>query len=282
MVDVCCNYAPYRHGSFNAVDRYSVHRLILQTKPPVLIIGEGNGTFSLALGALRQSMTEIVTTCLENNKQYYMARVLQTCLENHAKNNEIFVSDDIYPAKSTEFVGERYHGETFTEENWTRISGVDCQDVQTWMNIPQASFQNIFFQCPYTNAPGGTQGLLQSFMNTTNQVQAVGHYVFIGITSKFPYVDMYGHYFEMRTSERGTLGLMEIIPSVGSILNSSKLSLPLVIAIKEGGIFIKTLQIKWQSLSLKKPDLEMLPLPLLLPLLLNINSETLRKQVREW
>jgi hypothetical protein len=207
-MSVYFNYAPHKFGYFVPVDLL-VYRILIdpppENPPPVLIIGEGNGTFSLALGALRQSMTGIVTTCLENDKQYVMAGVIGECLENHAKNNDIFsknhvknnrtfVFDDLYPAKSTEFVGERYQGATFKEADWTRISGVDCRNKETWTNIPQASFQNIFFQCPFVRDPNGhgTQGLLQSFMNTTNQVQTVGHYVFIGITSKFPYVDMYG------------------------------------------------------------------------------------------
>ena len=163
---------------------------MIETQPELLIVGEGNGSFSLCLGVLRRSIEKIFTTWF-SDLSYELGDVINICIDQVPNNNKIFQDDDLYPLKSNENILERYEDIKSQGCTWKREINVDCTNLQKYSrSVSSEYFQTIFFQCPYIGE-GQTPQLILDFFASANNVQQQGGFIFIGITLTFPFIQYY-------------------------------------------------------------------------------------------
>lgn len=145
------------------------------TQFPIILFGEGNFTFSIALANIRGSWDEITATCLENSvPEYNVAlQIVQDCRR--------FVPKDDVPAPK--------------EGVW--MSDVDATDFEVEDDEERKKRKKpmvFWFQCPWISIAIGrneTATLIKDFIKCAASQQRPGDYLCIGITFVFPYVTNY-------------------------------------------------------------------------------------------
>ena len=169
----------------------------LLTDKNVVIVGEGNFTFTVALAAIRNSWSGIVSTRYEPvddfNPKPEFDTVKQECLEfcrkNHQGNlrskgiayDDATVDNYIQAIKAVQ--------QPSLGEEW--LFGIDATATPDNLAIRG---KVVIFQCPWIPQgpwPETPATLIASFLSHMSTKQNKGDYVLIGITTRFPYVKSY-------------------------------------------------------------------------------------------
>ena len=174
------NYAGYKDGF---IRKTSVKEIVI-SNPEIVIFGEGNFTFSVALAALRGRWNGITTTKKEVVVKPDLWDVILECIEYCISNGR-----DLKDADSTivSNVKKIVDVKSF-DQTWHYQHGVDA--TTTDMIVQN---KVVWFQCPWIpqEDEGRTDTLVKRFIDHMGDLQATGDYLLIGITKCFPYVCNY-------------------------------------------------------------------------------------------
>ena len=180
------NHAPYKE---NHVKRVIMVESLLKEKC-IVIVGEGNFTFTVALAAIRKSWDGIVSTCYESVSILYprpqFDKVQEECIEFCCKNGRMLGSDE---DTIKDYIKAVKQVESPPEEAWQ--FGIDATATPDGLAIQG---KVVIFQCPWKaeGDPTGTPAtLIKNFLFHMSIKQNEGDYVLIGITKYFPYVTNY-------------------------------------------------------------------------------------------
>jgi hypothetical protein len=157
----------------------------------VLLVGEGNFTFTVALAAIRGgSWDGIVSTRYEaetdDNPKPQFDKVKKQCIKFCRRNGQsLGIDDDIQ--RYIDAV-ERVEPPPMAE-NW--LFGIDATNTPDNMTVEGVV---VMFQCPWlpSGNPNKTPAtLITSFLKHISTRQNKNDFVLIGITKQFPYVKNY-------------------------------------------------------------------------------------------
>ena len=187
------NHAAYKNDT---VPRVTMVESLL-TKKNVVIVGEGNFTFTVALAAIRKSWSGIVSTRYESvdesNPKPEFDTVKQECIEFCRKNHQGrlrekgIAYDDATVDKYIKAI-EKVQQPSLGEE-W--LFGIDATATPDSLAIRG---KVVIFQCPWIPKgpwPETPATLIASFLSHMSTKQNEGDYVLIGITTYYPYVKNY-------------------------------------------------------------------------------------------
>lgn len=173
-------------GSITLVNRHNLESLL--TNNDILLVGEGNFTFTVALAAIRGGWNGIVSTRYEavtgHNPRPQFDKVQEECIEFCRKNGKD--GDEANISKCIEAIEKV---EQPPKGTW--LFGVDA--TKTPDDLPIQG-KVVWFQCPWLPKdafPRTSATLIEEFLQHMSVKQNEGDYVLIGITTKFPYVVNY-------------------------------------------------------------------------------------------
>ena len=164
-----------------------VETLILTESLDMVLVGEGNFTFTIALVALRGSWDGVISTCLEENENnllsdFYRIKLqsVDFCIKNclHKKSPDMVISN----IKNILSVDEPRDANTIK----ANVDGTRFLFSSYWR---EGNRTIVWFQCPW--AVSRVDLLISNFLEHMSRQQATGDYVFIGIVTFFPYVKQY-------------------------------------------------------------------------------------------
>ena len=188
-------YLNHKQGFVDPVPLTSLPEdLLLNQRRPVLFIGEGNFSFTVAFAALREHRKKFLCEPLQNPKTWdgitstrYEPAILTHPRPRMDEVKELCIESTL----------QRYRGSRADEEVSTRIEAIT--ELPDWSHfwlygidacaIPCGLIRRggvVWFQCPWdTNE---TDGLIREFLQRTADTIYHDYYVCIGITKQFPYV----------------------------------------------------------------------------------------------
>ena len=174
----------YADGKNGRIKKTSLERIDI-SRATIVIFGEGNFTFSVALAAHRGSWNGIETTKYEEENAPDMNKVIVNNIRYCISNGRRFKVAD-----STIFnnVRKLCNIDPPDQTSWNYRNGVDATttDITVEKKV-------VWFQCPWISYMDGweTNELVKSFIDHMGNRQNTGDYLLIGITTKFPYVKNY-------------------------------------------------------------------------------------------
>lgn len=163
----------------------------------VIFVGEGNFTFSTAFASLRGGWSNIIASDKVHTLPDYNKTLLLTIRNCLKYNNELPANTpeegyDIYQT-TTQFIAK------IVNLPWTQflphIDATRLRETELFNADPPHDAHRcaIFFQCPYAGyANDETKQLVRDFISSASEVQRPGDFLFIGITTMFPYCKNYG------------------------------------------------------------------------------------------
>ena len=206
MESIYINYTEGKH----AYVRQAPDVEALLRNEDILLVGEGNFTFTVALAAIRGNWNGIVSTRYEAETRYnprpQFDQVKRECITFCRRNGNLLHIDDDTIQNCVDAV-ERVEPPP-TEENW--LFEIDATNTPKRLRVKGMV---VMFQCPWLpdRDPNGTPAtLITKFLLHMSTKQNVGDYVLIGITKQFPYVknynleDLLGVDLLRRTDSSGT------------------------------------------------------------------------------
>jgi hypothetical protein len=165
-----------------------------------VIIGEGNLSFSFALGAylmLDDPWDVIKSTIYEKNVVEGFIRKGREIAKKKCKSNYRLLNEGRDPNESDLIEKHERIDELPSLQVYTGVDAVNLYATLPPEILPfVAEFEFcLWFQCPWVDyfSTGGesTYDLISRFLSSASQVQTTGHYVMIGIMNIFPYVQLY-------------------------------------------------------------------------------------------
>lgn len=172
------------------------YQRIVNENRPVLFVGEGTFSFSLAVAALRSvgddtikateitmnkvdDFSELALNISEDNNlrkdillHFRKKEINETLLSNLQRALESNLNLDLNAEEKLDIVNRYLRLQGFSPEY-----GVDARKLNAFSQSPCK--ENIFFQCPW-KYPGDTAKLLCNFLKSAAAIQDQGHYIFIG------------------------------------------------------------------------------------------------------
>ena len=174
------NYLPGR------VNKVSIKELILTDQLDVIVVGEGDFTFSLALAAMRGSWNGITSTCYED-KPFNFAEVKLNTIDWCIKNGREFNLD----AERILCNVSAVHKVQKCPDTCVKTN-VNCKlfDFSTHCNWRSTDDKRniVWFQCPWDKKP---DLLIRDFMKHMVCQQSKDDYVVIGIAECQHYTERY-------------------------------------------------------------------------------------------
>ena len=197
MAGIEINYADNKYAKVKRAPGSAVEALFIDED--VLLVGEGNFTFTIALAAIRGSWNGIVSTRYEPETRYnprpQFAHVKQECIKFCRSNGKSLLIDDdtiqtyVDAVERVEPPPKEEHKEERKEKNW--LFGIDATDTPEHLTIQGTV---VVFQCPWlpNGDPNGTPAtLITRFLEHMSTKQNEGDYILVGITKLFPFVKHY-------------------------------------------------------------------------------------------
>ena len=182
MARIHINYEEHKDAY---VQRAPVEALF-RNKNRILLVGEGNFTFTVALAAIRGSWNGIVSTRYEADKpKPQFDRVKKECIKFCRCNGESLAIDDDTIQKYVDAV-ERVEP---PPTDW--LFGIDATDTPEHLTIKGTV---VVFQCPWLpdgDRKGTPATLITEFLKHMSTKQNKDDYILIGISKHFPYVKNY-------------------------------------------------------------------------------------------
>ena len=193
MESIHINYADHTDGYVRQVTDLDVESLLKDKTIDILLVGEGNFTFTVALAAIRESWKGIISTRYESETRYnprpQFDEVQEMCVQFCHENGRLLQSDGTIH----EYVRAVQMVESPPKEIW--LFGIDATNIPENLTVKG---KVVLFQCPWLpdedssqNGAPATQRLITDFLLHMSMKQNEGDYVLIGITTKFPYVKNY-------------------------------------------------------------------------------------------
>ena len=188
---ILINYAAFKNASVKRISNHQLESLKLKdTDVQILLVGEGNFTFTVALSAIRESWSGIVSTRYEaesvDNPRPIFTKVQEECIKFCRKNGELLRSDDATIRSHIEAIEKV---QPPPEENW--LFGIDATKTPDSLIVRG---KVVLFQCPWlakSDRNGTPATLITDFLQHMSTKQDKDDYVLIGITKLFPYVTNY-------------------------------------------------------------------------------------------
>jgi len=158
---------------------------IITDMEPVLFLGEGNFSFSIAIAARRGSWEGICATSndvVENTAHRQLLDQINNVIEMH-----LTPADELDRIRAIVYL---------REGNPTRVGNVNAKKLSAFFNDPgtatvRAQFkQNIYFQCPWS-FPGPQPDFLKSIITSAAEYQKKGNCLYFGLTSYEYYAKRY-------------------------------------------------------------------------------------------
>ena len=187
------NYADYKYAKVNQMD---ILRGLLagEERRDVVVFGEGNFTFSMALACLRGSWDGITSTRYEPishehpEPQFSDVKVeaSQYCIEN---GNVFGDASDAILSKATLVLQMR----SPPRRDHTWKFGVDATNLPDYIDVQG---KVAWFQCPWITREDEelgktTDSLVASFLKHMVDKQRPGDYALVGIANEYPFVKDY-------------------------------------------------------------------------------------------
>jgi hypothetical protein len=187
MESIDINYAPHKNAKMK---REPVEDLLKDEN--ILLVGEGNFTFTVALAAIRGSWDGLVSTRYEPEARYNprpkFDKVKKQCIRFCRSNGELLDIDDDVIQRYVDAV-KRVDEPPLQEERW--LFGIDATNTPDDMSVKG---KVVMFQCPWLpdgDRKGTPATLIINFLEHMSTKQDENDYVLIGITKQFPYVKNY-------------------------------------------------------------------------------------------
>lgn len=182
------NYDAYKNGWVKVYKRVES----VQANTDVILFGEGNFTFSVALAAIQGGWSRITSTRYEPdslwNPKPSIEHVKEECKTYCRKNGGTLSVD---PDTIKENIKAIEGVQTPEPTHW--LCGVNATNLRRDLTVKG---KVAWFQCPWVELPRCTPTrnsgtLMTDFLTHMATKQARGDYVLIGICTKFPYVKSY-------------------------------------------------------------------------------------------
>ena len=181
------NYEAYKDAY---VQREPV-KALFRNENRILLVGEGNFTFTVALVAIREGWDGIVSTRYEADTvkpRPEFDQVQQECIRFCRNNGELLGINDEAIQRYIATI-EVVEPPPPNDEHW--LFGIDATNTPERLIIQGTV---VVFQCPWLRDgdPNGTPAtLITRFLEHMATKQNQDDYVLIGITKQFPYVKNY-------------------------------------------------------------------------------------------
>ena len=178
MVEI--NYADGKTTTLRLANpKHQLQNLLGDNKRDVVLVGEGNFTFTVALATLRGSYDGIVPTRFEKENKKFVPSFSDVKVEA-IENARILHGDQdvLCRIDNLQIPGHEI-----------RRFGVDATDLPVDLEVRG---KIVWFQCPWTaHVQDDTDELLRDVFEEMGRKQNQHDYLLIGITKFFPYVKSY-------------------------------------------------------------------------------------------
>jgi hypothetical protein len=165
-------------GKNVSVRRVAMPEKVMDPETPVLFLGEGDFTFSMAFACLRHSWRNVFATSYHSEKPAFAEAQVLT-IRNILRNRRECSPDAPVLQYIDTIAGFK------TEDNpWQQA--VDALSLPH--NLP---VDVVWFQCPWVTKWKRTPDLLKSFFSKMGDLQQPGDLVVLGIISRPPYCESY-------------------------------------------------------------------------------------------
>ena len=185
--EIQINYAEYRYANIQQVDMLTDILTREEERSDVVVFGEGNFTFSIALASRRGSWDGITSTRYEPISDEHpmpaFSDVKEETLRYCISNGRLFgdASDVILPK-----VEQVLDLSSPPDDTWR--FDVDATRIPEGL---QVGGKVAWFQCPWISNNLETGRLVADFLEHMRDRQGPGDYSLVGIVTKFPYVKNY-------------------------------------------------------------------------------------------
>jgi hypothetical protein len=160
---------------------------IVTGKQPVLFLGEGNFSFSIAIAARRGSWEDICATVRceveENTAHSHLLAQINNVFKIHPTPTDVL--DPIRAIVS------------LRDKDPTRVGNIDATDLSAFFDPQDTAsdrekfIQNIYFQCPWIHPNDQLPALLIKIITSAANVQKPGNCLYFGLTSHQRYAGNY-------------------------------------------------------------------------------------------
>lgn len=185
--DIEINYASGRTAPVPGVDR--LKQLLITEQRSVVVFGEGNFTFTVALAALRQSYRGIIsTTLMDPERQLQFSDIKLLTIESCVANGKRF--EDSHSAVLGR-VEALLRLPSPPDSLPTVQFNIDATNTPDSLGVQG---KIVWFQCPWIGLQDqetNTATLVREFLTHMETKQSPGDYLLIGIANFFPYVIAY-------------------------------------------------------------------------------------------
>lgn len=187
---VCIKYEDNKSAEVPVVDL--LKPLLLDEKRSVVLVGEGNFTFSVAVAAVRKSWEGLISTRydpidpVESPKPQFTEAKLKS-IEFCIKNGEwLGIDADMILDNIASVMGTGPP----PEKNW--MFGIDATNLPTNSGL-NVQGKVVWFQCPWVKlgTPGSPAMLIADVLEHMASKQSQNDYMLIGIVTFFLYVKEY-------------------------------------------------------------------------------------------
>lgn len=165
--------------------------LLVDEKRSVVLVGEGNYTFSVAFAAVRRSWKGFTSTRYDPIDPVECPK--PQFAEAKLKSIEFCINNGRWLGVNTSTILENIarvmNLQPPPEENW--LFGIDATNIPDSLNVHG---KVVWFQCPWVKlgTPESPAKLIARFLEHMGMKQSQNDYVLVGITTLFPYVKEYG------------------------------------------------------------------------------------------
>ena len=158
-------------------------RIVTDMEEPVLFLGEGNFSFSIAIAARRGSWKNISATVNHEVKENTAHRQLLAQIDNVIGMNP----------PPTDVLDRIRAIVSLRKGKPTRVGNVDATNLSAFFDnaSEREKFRkNIYFQCPWIH-PGSQSVFLKEIITSAANVQIPTNYLYFGLTSHWAYAANY-------------------------------------------------------------------------------------------
>jgi hypothetical protein len=186
--EICIKYDDDKCANVQNLDL--LRPLLVNERRGVVLVGEGNYTFSIAFAVVRKSWEGFTSTRYDSidpvecsKPQFTEAKL--TSIEFCINSGRWFGVDT---STILENIAHVVNLQPPPEENW--LFGIDATNIPDSLNV---CGKVVWFQCPWVKigTPGSPAKLIASFLEHMGMKQSHNDYLLVGIATFFPYVKQY-------------------------------------------------------------------------------------------
>ena len=192
---VTINYDDGKYACLPLVESGLLQDLLIgKEKRAIVLVGEKNFTFTVAIATLRKSWEGIISTRYEDLSDDFpepqFDDVKLQCISSCISNSKALSGTDEVTAKTTlKNIQEILNLQSPTAQVWRY--GIDATRIHSSITVKG---KVVWFQCPWVlNAHQNNEllDLIRDFLQHVSSKQSQDDYVLIGITKFYPYLKNY-------------------------------------------------------------------------------------------